>query len=55
VSVNDHMEGGQGPDGFGDVAAEVAREGIDYIAMTDGNYETMDVNVPSVSGNMIEH
>ncbi|KQU38441.1 MULTISPECIES: NADH:flavin oxidoreductase [unclassified Rhodococcus (in: high G+C Gram-positive bacteria)] len=55
MSVNDHMQGGQGPEGFADVAAEVARAGIDYIAMTDGNYESMDINVPSESGTMLEH
>lgn len=55
MSVNDHLDDGQGPEGFAEVAAVIAREGLGYIALTDGNYESMDHNVTSQSGAMIEH
>ena len=55
MSVNDHLDDGQGPEGFAEVAAVIAREGLGYIALTDGNYESMDRNVTSQSGAMIEH
>jgi 2,4-dienoyl-CoA reductase-like NADH-dependent reductase (Old Yellow Enzyme family) len=55
MSVNDHMPGGQDPHGFAEVAAHIVSAGVDYIALTDGNYESMRDNVPSVSGNMLAH
>ncbi len=55
MSVNDHLPDGQGPEGFAEVAAIIAKEGLGYIALTDGNYESMDDNLPSSSGSMLEH
>ncbi|WP_164546415.1 NADH:flavin oxidoreductase [Corynebacterium hylobatis] len=55
MSANDHLEDGQGPEGFAEVAAVIAREGLGYIALTDGNYESMNYNVTSESGVMIKH
>jgi len=55
LSVNDHVEDGQGPEGFAEIAAIVAREGLAYVALTDGNYEAMHVNAPAVDGAMLEH
>ena len=52
MSVNDHLEDGQDAAGFAEVAAVVARGGLAYIALTDGNYESMDT---SVAGPMLEH
>lgn len=55
MSVNDHMPGGQGPEGFAEVAAHIARAGLDFISLSEGNYESMRDNVPSTSGNMLAH
>jgi 2,4-dienoyl-CoA reductase-like NADH-dependent reductase (Old Yellow Enzyme family) len=55
MSANDHVDGGQGPEGFAEIAGIVAREGLDYIALTDGNYEAMDVNTPTADGAMVDH
>lgn len=55
MSPNDHLPDGQGPSGFAEVAGIIEREGLGYIALADGNYESMDDNVPSRSGTMLEH
>lgn len=55
MSSNDHLEDGQGPEGFAEIAALVAQEGIGYVALSDGNYESMDNNVSSVSGAILDH
>lgn len=55
MSVNDHMPGGQGPDGFAEVARHVVASGVDFISLSEGNYESMAENVPSQSGNMLAH
>lgn len=53
LSANDHLPGGQGPEGFAAVAAEIAKAGLDFVALTDGNYESMKDNVTSESGKML--
>lgn len=55
ISANEHLATGQGPDGFAEVAAVIAREGLGYLALSDANYESMDDNLPSHSGATIEH
>lgn len=55
MSVNDHLSDGQGPKGYAEVAAVVAGAGVDYIALTDGNYESMDANLPRQSGAILDH
>lgn len=55
ISANDHLDDGQGPEGYAAITAVIAREGLSYIALTDGNYESMDNNVTAESGAMIEH
>lgn len=55
MSVNDHLPGGQDTEGFAEVAALIVTAGVDFISLTDGNYESMGVNVPSDSGNMLAH
>lgn len=53
LSVNDHVPGGQGAEGFAAVTAEIAKAGLDFVALTDGNYESMKDNVTSESGKML--
>lgn len=55
MSTNDHLPDGQGPEGFAEVAAVIEKEGLGYIALSDANYESMDNNVSSESGAIIEH
>ncbi|GLU38374.1 hypothetical protein [Pseudomonas sp. NBRC 100443] len=55
MSVNDHMPGGQGPEGFSEVAAHIAKAGLDFVSLCDGNYESMRDNAPRTSGNMLSH
>ena len=55
MSVNDHMPGGQDTDGFPEVAGHIVQAGVDFISLTEGNYESMRDNVPSESGNMLAH
>jgi 2,4-dienoyl-CoA reductase-like NADH-dependent reductase (Old Yellow Enzyme family) len=53
LSANDHAPEGQGPEGFAAVTAEIATAGLDFVALTDGNYEAMKDNVTSESGKML--
>ena len=55
ISVNDHMPGGQGPEGFAEVAQHVTSAGVDFIALSEGNYESLGENVASGSGTMLAH
>lgn len=55
MSVNDHMPGGQGPEGFAEVAGHIVKAGVDFISLSEGNYESMGENLPSQSGNMLVH
>ena len=55
MSVNDHMPGGQGPEGFAEVASHIVKAGVDFISLSEGNYESMGENVTSISGNMLAH
>ncbi|ADG18143.1 NADH:flavin oxidoreductase/NADH oxidase [Paraburkholderia atlantica] len=55
MSVNDHMPGGQGPEGFAEVAGHIVKAGVDFISLSEGNYESMGENVASVSGSMLAH
>jgi 2,4-dienoyl-CoA reductase (NADPH2) len=50
MSVNDHMPGGQDTDGFAEVAGHIVQAGVDFISLTEGNYESMREYVPSESG-----
>lgn len=55
MSVNDHVPGGQDEQGFAEVASHIVTAGVDFIALTDANYESMRDNLPSRSGVMLEH
>ncbi|MBX3099537.1 MAG: NADH:flavin oxidoreductase [Salinibacterium sp.] len=55
MSVNDHMPEGQDAVGFAEVAGHIVSAGVDFVSLTEGNYESMAQNVPSQSGNMLAH
>ena len=55
LSANEHCDGGQGPEGFAEIARIAERAGLDYVAMTDGNYVSMRRSAPDTDGDSIEH
>jgi dimethylglycine catabolism A len=54
ITANDYMPDGQGAKGFAEVAKEVEKAGIDYVALSTGSYETMDTSVPLVDGALVD-
>lgn len=55
ITVNEHVDGGQGPEGYAEIARCVEREGLDYVALSDGKYESMHRGAPAADGGLIEH
>lgn len=55
ITANEHLESGQGPEGYAAIAKLVEQAGADYVAMSDGCYETMNIGMPDRDGDMIEH
>lgn len=54
ITINDYMPDGQSVDEFAAIARLVGAEGLDYVALSTGCYETMDKSAPPVDGGMIE-
>lgn len=54
IPANDYLPDGQGPEGFAEVAAEVEKAGLDFVALSTGAYETMKKSAPETDGGMIE-
>lgn len=54
ITSNDHMADGQGVAEFAAIAKLVEAEGLDYVALSTGCYETMDTSAPAVDGGMID-
>ena len=55
ICANEHVEDGQGPEEYAKIAAIVEREGLDYVAVIDGNYESADVSAPTGDATTVEH
>ena len=56
ISANEHVDGGQGPEGYAAIARHVEREaGLDYLALTDGNYESMRIGSPDTDATAVTH
>ena len=47
ITANDYMPDGQGAEGYSDIAKKVEGAGLDYVALSFGCYEAMDVSAPS--------
>lgn len=45
MPANEHVDDGQGPDEYAELAELFENAGADYIALTDGAYETPDVGI----------
>jgi len=55
ISANEHVDGGQGPEEYAAIAQVVEREGLDYVALSDGNYESMYRSAPETDAAAIDH
>lgn len=54
ITINDYMPDGQGVAEFAAIAKLVEAEGLDYVALSTGCYETMDTSAPSADGGMTD-
>lgn len=54
ITINDYMPDGQGVAEFAAIAKLVEAEGLDYVALSTGCYETMDTSAPLTDGGMID-
>lgn len=55
IACSEHVAGGLEAEGFAEIAAHVERAGIDYVAMVDGCYESMNQSAASEDGSMLAH
>ena len=55
ISANEHVDGGQGPEQYAAIAQCVERVGLDYVALSDGHYESMYRSAPETDGATVEH
>ena len=55
LSANEHVDGGQGPEEYAAIAQVAEREGLDYVALSDGNYESMYRSAPDTDAAAVEH
>ncbi len=55
ICANEHVDGGQGPQEYAAIAALVEREGVDYLALTDGTYESIYIGAAPKDAPTIEH
>jgi 2,4-dienoyl-CoA reductase (NADPH2) len=55
VLAAEHVGDGQGPDEYAAIAKLVEQAGADYVAVTDGCYESMDIGTSLHDGTMVEH
>lgn len=51
---SDQVEGGQSSEGYAAIAREVEAAGLDYVALSQGCYETMNVGLSVRDGTIIE-
>jgi 2,4-dienoyl-CoA reductase (NADPH2) len=54
ITANDFMPDGQGVAGFAAVAKEVEKAGLDYVALSEGCYETMNASAPDDDGRLVD-
>lgn len=44
LAANEHTDGGQGPEPYAEIAALLASAGADFISLTEGGYESMELS-----------
>lgn len=55
INCNEHVDEGQGPEEYAEIAALVERAGIDYVAVVDGCYESMNRSTAAEDGTLLAH
>lgn len=55
ITCNERIEGGQGPEDYAAIAQIVEREGLAYVALSVGCYESMRVGLTSRTTDVIGH
>lgn len=54
ITSNDYMPDGLGARGFAEIARLVEAEGLDYVALSPGSYESMNKSMASVDGLLVD-
>lgn len=54
ITTNDGMPDGQGTQKYALIAKEIASAGVDYVALSRGCYETMDMSAPKEDGTLTD-
>src|ERR1700704_1198431 len=55
ICANEHVDGGQGPEDYAAIAALVEQEGLDYVALSDGTYESIHFGAAAEDAPTVEH
>lgn len=55
ISCSEHVPGGQETAAYAEIAARVEKAGIDYVAMVDGCYESMNESAAAEDGTMLRY
>lgn len=53
IIANEHLPDGQGPVDYAAIALMTQQAGVDYVALSDGCYETMDVGMSVQDGDIV--
>lgn len=55
ITSNEYLPDGQGAEGYAAIAKLVEAAGIDYVALSPGTYETMNIAMSDVDGWMVDN
>jgi 2,4-dienoyl-CoA reductase-like NADH-dependent reductase (Old Yellow Enzyme family) len=55
ITANEHVDGGQGPQEYAAIAQHVEREGLDYVALCDGKYESLQHTLSETEAATVVH
>lgn len=53
ITADEHVDGGQGAEEYAAVAAHIVDAGVDYVALSDGKYESMYRSAPETDADTI--
>lgn len=55
ITCNEHVDGGQDAHGYAEIAKHVEQAGVDYVALADGCYESMNIATAREDGSLLRH
>jgi 2,4-dienoyl-CoA reductase (NADPH2) len=55
ITGNDYLADGQKPEVYAEIAGIVEQAGLDYVAVSEGTYETMNTSLPMVDGTILDY